>query len=185
MLDSRRLKVLCEVARHGSFSAAAEALGYTQPAASRQIATPEAETGTTLVRRLPQGAALTDAGRLLVSRANAILARLDDAEAELRALHGLGGGRLRIASFASAASSVVPLAVMKFRHRHPLVELSMSMAEAADSLPRLRTGELDMALSHDPLWAMDDGLKLELIRLFDDPMYIAMPAGHVLADVEP
>jgi len=78
MLDSRRLRVLCEVARHGSFSGAAESLGYTQPAVSRQIATLEAEVGTTLIRRVPKGALLTDAGRLLVDRAEAILARLDD-----------------------------------------------------------------------------------------------------------
>lgn len=183
MLDARRLKVLCEVARRGSFSAAADSLGYTQPAVSRQIATLEAETGATLVRRLPQGTALTDAGRLLVSRANAILARLDDAEAELRALQGLRGGRLRLASFASAASSVVPLAVMKFRERRPEVELSVAMAEPADALPRLRSGELDMALSHDPLSAID-APSIDLVHLFDDPMYVAMPTGHALAGTE-
>jgi len=185
MLDARRLKVLCEVARRGSFSAAADSLGYTQPAVSRQIAALEAETGLTLVRRLPQGAALTDAGRLLVSRANAILARLDDAEAELWALRGLSGGRLRLASFASAASTVVPPAVVRFRERHPQVELSVTMAEPVDALPRLRSGELDMALSHDPLWAIDGSSEIELVHLFDDPMFIAMQAGHVLADVEP
>src|ERR1700758_4974325 len=76
MLDVRRLRVLCEVARHGSFSAAADVLGYTQPAVSRQIATLEAEVGTTLVRRVPQGAVLTDAGRVLVARAGAVLAQL-------------------------------------------------------------------------------------------------------------
>ncbi len=184
MLDTRRLKVLCEVARRGSFSAAAEALGYTQPAVSRQIAALEAETGVRLIRRLPQGAALTDAGRLLVSRSNAILARLDDAEAELRALRGLSGGRLRIASFASAASTVVPLAVMKFRQRHPHVELSVFMAEPVDSLPRLRSGDLDMALSHDPLWAIEAMPELALVQLFEDPMYIAMPTGHALLDAE-
>jgi len=115
MLDSRRLRVLCEVARHGSFSAAATALGYTQPAVSRQIATLEGEVGAMLVRRVPQGAVLTDAGRLLVERGEAILARLGDAEAELRALAGLEGGRLRVASFASAAASIVPLAIAQFR----------------------------------------------------------------------
>jgi len=81
MLDTRRLRVLCEVARHGSFSAAADSLGYTQPAVSRQIATLEAELGTLLVRRVPQGAVLTDAGQLLVARAEEIIARLKDAEA--------------------------------------------------------------------------------------------------------
>jgi DNA-binding transcriptional LysR family regulator len=184
MLDTRRLKVLCEVARRGSFSAAAEMLGYTQPAVSRQIATLEAEVGTTLVRRVPQGALLTDAGALLVQRAEEILARLDDAEAELLALAGLEGGRLRLASFASAAASVVPPAIALFRERHPAVELSIAMADPVDSLPRLRAGELDMALSHDPMCNPGDVLLpgIELVNLFEDPMYVAMPAGHPLAD---
>src|SRR5437588_1064861 len=189
MLDSRRLRVLIEVARHGSFSAAAESLGYTQPAISRQIATLEAEVGTTLIRRVPKGAVLTDAGRLLVERAEAILARLDDVEAELRALSGLEGGRLRMATFASAASSIVPLAIAVFRERHPAVELNVAMADPIDSIPRLRAGELDLILSHDAGWdpreaegklAAPPGF--ELIPLFDDPMYVAMPAGHPLAN---
>src|SRR5947199_10453255 len=179
MLDSRRLRVLCEVARHGSFSAAAESLGYTQPAISRQIATLEAEVGTTLIRRVPKGAVLTDAGMLLVDRAEAILARLDDAEHELRALAGLEGGRLRMATFASAASSIVPLAIAAFRERHPAVELSVVMADPPDSIPRLRAGELDLALSHD---AIDIPPVIELVHLFDDPMYVAMRAGHPLAE---
>src|SRR5438270_651341 len=111
MLDTRRLRVLCEVARHGSFSAAADALGYTQPAVSRQIAALEAEAGTMLVRRVPQGAVLTDAGRLLAERGAAVLAYLLDTEEELRALRGLQRGTLRVATFASAAGSIVPRAV--------------------------------------------------------------------------
>jgi DNA-binding transcriptional LysR family regulator len=198
MLDTRRLRVLCEVARYGSFSAAAASLGYTQPAVSRQIATLEAEVGAMLVRRVPQGAVLTDAGQLLVQRAETILARLDDAEDELRALAGLEGGRLRLASFASAASSIVPLAIARFRERYPAVELSIAMADPIDSIPRLRAGELDLALSHDAAadqlseLAADavttggsaDGRPggIELVHLFDDPMYVALPAGHALAD---
>src|ERR1700761_3152494 len=151
MLDVRRLRVLCEVARHGSFSGAAAALGYTQPAVSRQIATLEAETGTLLVRRVPQGVVLTDAGRLLVDRGTAILARLQDVELELKALAGLEGGSLRLASFASAAASIVPLAIACFRDRYPAVELTIVMADPIDSMPQLRAGELDMAISHDPL----------------------------------
>jgi DNA-binding transcriptional LysR family regulator len=193
MLDTRRLRVLCEVARHGSFSAAADTLGYTQPAVSRQIATLEAEVGTMLVRRVPQGAVLTDAGQLLVERGEEILARLRGAESELRALAGLEAGRLRLASFASAAASIVPLAIARFRERHPGVELTIVMADPIDSLPRLRAGELDMALSHDPAGvALDDTGSLtvgggsggiEFVHLFDDPMYVAMPAGHPLANL--
>jgi DNA-binding transcriptional LysR family regulator len=181
MLDTRRLRVLCEVARHGSFSAAADSLGYTQPAISRQIATLEAETGATLVRRVPQGAVLTDAGQLLVERGSAILARLEETESELNALLGLGGGRLRLASFASAASSIVPLALARFRDRYPDVGLSVAMADPVDSLPRLRAGELDMALSHDPTYLSEPVYGVEFVQLFDDPMYVALPNNHPLA----
>jgi DNA-binding transcriptional LysR family regulator len=180
MIDVRRLRVLCEVARHGSFSGAAAALGYTQPAVSRQIATLEAEVGAMLVLRVPKGAVLTDAGRLLVERGEAILARLDDAEAELHALAGLEGGRLRLASFASAAVSVVPRAITRFRECHPAVELSIAMLDPAYSLPQLISGELDMALSHDSEAGADSAV--EVVHLFDDPMYVAMPSGHPLAD---
>jgi DNA-binding transcriptional LysR family regulator len=194
MLDSRRLRVLVEVARQGSFSAAAEALGYTQPAISRQIATLEGEVGTPLIRRVPKGAVLTDAGQLLVERGEAILARLDDVETELRALAGLEGGRLRMATFASAASSIVPLAIAAFRERHPAVELNVAMADPIDSIPRLRAGELDLVLSHDRALGqpvLSSGQVsgpteplsgFEFVHLFDDPMYVAMPAGHPLAD---
>jgi DNA-binding transcriptional LysR family regulator len=194
MLDVRRLRVLCEVAREGSFSGAAASLGYTQPAVSRQIALLEAETGATLVRRVPQGAILTDAGRLLVERGETVLARLDGIEDELKALAGLDGGRLRLASFASAAAAIVPVAIAEFRQRHPAVELNIVMADPIDSLPRLRAGELDMALSHDPLGVpmestgavtLGEGEQtggIQLVHLFDDPMYVAMPVGHPLAD---
>ena len=184
MIDVRKLRVLCEVARHGSFSGAAGSLGYTQPAVSRQIATLEAELGTLLVRRIPRGAVLTDAGRLLVDRGETILARLDDAEAELRSLAGVEGGRLRLASFASAAASIVPRAIAEFRARHPAVELSIIMLDPAYSLPQLIAGELDIALSHDAdLSAASAPGAVEIVHLFDDPFYVAMPTGHPLADV--
>src|SRR5690242_16432903 len=191
MLDSRRLRVLCEVARQGSFSAAAAALGYTQPAVSRQIATLEAEVGAVLVRRVPAGAVLTDAGRLLVERGEAILARLADAETELRALAGLEGGTLKLATFASAAASVVPIAVARFRERYPAIELSITMGDPEESVPRLRAGELDLVLSHAPLETVGEAgvldmtafADLEPVHLFDDPMYVAMPAGHRFAEV--
>jgi DNA-binding transcriptional LysR family regulator len=194
MLDVRRLRVLCEVARHGSFSAAAVALGYTQPAISRQIATLEAEVGATLVRRVPQGTLLTDAGRLLVDRGEVILARLEDAEAELRGLAGLEGGTLRLASFPSAAASFVPLAIARFRDRYPAVELSIVMSDPVDSVPRLIAGELDLALSHDAFdqqtqhgrhagTSAPSGIgTIELVHLFDDPMYVAMPLAHPLVN---
>src|SRR3954467_5127388 len=92
MLDVRRMRVLREVAVRGSFSAAAEALSFTQSAVSQQIAAPEREAGTSLVQRNARGVRLTEAGEALVRHAEAILARLGEAEAELEAIAGLRGG---------------------------------------------------------------------------------------------
>ena len=95
MLDVRRMRVLREVAARGSFSAAAEALSYTQSAVSQQIAALEREAGTRLVERGARGVRLTDAGRTLVEHADVILARLADAESELEAIAGLRVGEAR------------------------------------------------------------------------------------------
>src|SRR4051794_24747044 len=129
MLDVRRMKVLREVAARGSFSAAAETLAYTQSAVSQQIAALEREAGTRLVERNARGVRLTDAGRSLVVHADAILGRLADAEAELDAIAGLRGGRLRMTTFATAGATVVPRAIVEFRRRHPGVELALEPEE--------------------------------------------------------
>jgi DNA-binding transcriptional LysR family regulator len=179
MLNVTRIGVLREVARHGSFSGAAESLGYTQPAVSRQVATLEAETGAVLVKRAANGARLTDAGEVLVRHADAIFGALDDAESELRAVMGLEAGRVRLATFSSAAASIVPLAIARFRDAHPNVELAIEILEQEESIPRLRCGELDIALTNDA--DAVPGEPIERIHLFDDPMYVALPAGHRLA----
>jgi molybdate transport repressor ModE-like protein len=179
MLDVRRLRVLREVARRGSFSAAAKALGYTQPAISRHVALLERETGAKLLERRPGGLRLTDAGALLVGHANAILARLMDAQEELDELLGLRAGRLRMSTLTSAASTIVPLAITEFRRRLPEVELSVSMVEPYGVLPLLRSGEADLALCNDTS-------HLELpdvdgVVLFEEPMLVAVPLHHPLA----
>src|SRR5918998_2380403 len=125
MLDVRRMKVLREVATRGSFSAAAEALNFTQSAVSQHVAALEREAGTTLVERGARGIRLTDAGRAVVRHAEAIIARLDDAEQELAAIAGLRGGRLRLGSFPSAGATLVPEAGAHFPARHPGVGLRM------------------------------------------------------------
>ena len=180
MLDVRRLRVLREVAARGSFSAAAEALAYTQSAVSQQMAALEREAGTTLVERNARGVRLTDAGRALVAHADVIVARLADAEAELEAIAGLRGGRLRVASFPTAGATLMPLAIARFRERHPGVELSMDLAEPNESEARLKAGEWDLALTVlASMRAGRDGL--EHLHVLDDPFFVALPAGHALA----
>jgi DNA-binding transcriptional LysR family regulator len=182
MLDVRRLRVLKEVAARGSFSAAADALAYTQSAVSQQIAALEREAGTRLVERGARGVHLTDAGRTLVEHAEVILARLADAEAELEALAGLRGGRLRLASFPSAAATIAPKAIARFRDRHPAVELALVPAEPEEALAMLRAGEVDVALDiRAPFKGpREDGI--ERTHLLDDPLYVALPVEHPLAD---
>ena len=146
MLNVARLKVLKEVAYRGSLSSAAEALSYTQSAVSQQIAALEAETGMTLLERHPRGVSLTAAGQTLVGHAEGILARLDTAEAALSAIAGLRGGRLRMASFPTAGATLMPLAIANFRAAYPDVELTLAEGEPEEIVPRLRAGELDLAL---------------------------------------
>jgi DNA-binding transcriptional LysR family regulator len=181
MLDVKRLRVLREVAARGSFSAAAEALAYTQSAVSQQIAALEREAQTTLVDRQARGVRLTDAGRALVEHADAILARLADAEAELEAMAGLRGGRLRMVSFPSAGATVAPRAIARFRAEHPGVELTLEPREPPEGLAALKAGECDIALSVEAAFAPVCDPAIDTLRLLDDPMYLCLPAGHPLA----
>ena len=181
MLNVARLKVLREVAYRGSISAAAEALSYTQSAISQQIATLEAETGMKLLERHPRGVTLTAAGQTLVGHAEGILARLDAAEASLSAIAGLRGGRLRMASFPTAGATLMPLAIASFRAAHPDVELTLAEGEPEEIVPRLRGGELDLALLFE---FAGEGVPLHdmaSVELLEDPMRLALPRHHALA----
>ena len=182
MLDVRRLRVLREVAARGSFSAAAEALSFTQSAVSQQVAALERECGTTLLERGPRGVRLTEAGRALVEHADAILARIEDAEEELAAIAGLRGGRLRVATFQSAGATLVPRALSEFHRRHPDVELIVTQ-EDDGARDALASGEVDLAVVMDfedtPRLAAD----LELTFLLEDPYDLVLPRGHRLSDV--
>jgi DNA-binding transcriptional LysR family regulator len=180
MLDVRRMRVLREVAVRGSFSAAAEALSFTQSAVSQQIAALEREAGTTLVQRNARGVRLTAAGEAVVRHAEAIMARLAEAEAELEAIAGLRGGRLRLAAFESAAATLMPPAIADFRGKHPAVELSMSLYEPEASIPLLRSGDLDLVLDFDS-GGTRAGDGIERVHLLEDPMYLALPLDHPLA----
>src|SRR5471030_2141435 len=146
MLNVARLRVLKEVAYCGSISEAAEALSYSQSAVSQQIAALEAETRLALLERHPRGVSLTAAGQTLLGHAEGILARLENAEAALAAIAGLRGGRLRMASFPTAGATLMPLAIATFRARYPDVELTLAEGEPEQIAPRLRAGEIDLAL---------------------------------------
>jgi len=184
MLSAQRLRIFREVANRGSFSAAADSLAYTQSAVSQSVAALETEVGATLLERGRRGARPTSAGEALLAHADAILARLDAAEAEVAAIAGLRGGQLAMASFPTAGATIVPLAVATFRAAHPEVGLSLAEGEPEAIAPRLRAGEFDLALLFE-FEGVSEGLGsgLRRIDLLQDPMYLALPNEHRLADV--
>jgi len=182
MLDVRRMRVLREVALRGSFSAAAESLSFTQSAVSQQVAALEREAGAVLVERSARGVRLTEAGEAVVRHAEGILAKLSEAEAELEAIAGLRGGRLRMSAFESAAGTIMPMAIARFAQEYPGVELSMALLEPEESLAALRAGDVDLAITVSAGQPGDrDGEGVTHHHLLEDPMYLVLPQDHPLA----
>ena len=183
MLDVRRLQVLGEVARRGSFSAAADALFLSQSAVSQQVASLEKEVGMPLLERTSEGPKLTDAGRVLLDHGDAAIARLEEAERDLAARAGLEGGEVRLASFPSATGSLLMDALREFSQRHPSVELSVTEAEPESSLPALRAADVDIAIVFDyPILQREfEDRDVERILLLEEAMYLALPRDHPLA----
>ena len=172
MLDVNRLRVIDAVARHGSVTAAARELHYSQPSVTHHLGRLEAETGAQLLQRVGRGIRLTPAGQLLADRAAEILGRIDAAGAELSAHVGLSAGRVRLAAFASAIGSLVPAAEATLADRHPDLEISLTDTHPPEALELLRTGRVDVAIifRYDATEPEDAGIRLH--HLLDDSVYV-------------
>ena len=181
MLESRRLRVLLQVARSGSLAAAAEELGYTPSAVSQQIRALERELGTVVLERRGRGVALTEPGRALVGHARRIVDALGAAATEVEAIAGLRTGTLRVGWFSTAGAILVPRAIGRFRRRHPQIELVLEEADPDECAQRLREGELDLAVVYE--FRLDEPLpaELRLTPLLEDRLHIALPPDHRLA----
>ena len=127
-IELRHLAALQAVAAERSFGRAARRLGYTQSAVSQQIATLERIVGERLVERPggPRPVSLTEAGQLLLRHAEAIVARLDAAEADFRALSEGESGTLRIGTYQSVGNKILPTLLRRFREQWPDVEIKLS-----------------------------------------------------------
>jgi DNA-binding transcriptional LysR family regulator len=185
MLDVKRLKILREVAEAGSFSGAADSLHLTQSAVSQQIASLERETGTTLIDRNRGNLRLTDPGNALVGHADAVIARLQEAERELDEIAGIRSGRVRMVSFPTAGATVVIKTVASFRRKHPGVEIHLTEAEPEVSIPQLRSGEHDLALVYDyDYMPLPEDRDVEAHLVLEERMQLALPKDHPLAGQE-
>src|SRR5438128_7812483 len=153
-VELRHLAALQAVAEEGSFGRAAARLGYTQSAVSQQIATLERLVGLRLIERPggPRPVSLTEAGRILLRHAEAIDARLRAAKADMDALSAGRAGRLRVGTFQSVGTRVLPTLLRRFSETHPQVEIFLQeSADEDDLLELVERGELDLSFSTLPL----------------------------------
>jgi DNA-binding transcriptional LysR family regulator len=177
MVTLVQLRVIDAVRRHGSVTAAAKELQYTQPSVSHHLSRLEAQLGARLLQRAGRGIRFTAAGRLLADRAAEIIGRVDSATAELSALVGLNAGRVRLAGFSSVMSSLLPHAATVLAQEHPGLELGLTDAHPQDAVHLLRAGHVDVAVifRYDDTAPEDDGVRLT--HLIDDPLFLLTTEG--------
>ncbi|MCP2367903.1 DNA-binding transcriptional LysR family regulator [Agromyces flavus] len=185
-LDAMSLIVLRAVADHGTITAAAAALGFSQPALSQQMRRAEARAGMALVERTGRGIRLTAAGRLLARHGTTIATTLEAARGELAELRGLRSGRVRLMAFPSASPTVVPEFMAEMAAQHPGVQVSFVEAEPPEAVRAVREDRADLALTFsypgdrsDPHRESARGLEVGAIGV--DPMHVVLPADHPLA----
>lgn len=176
------LRIVEQAAALGSFSAAAEALGYTQPAVSRQVAAVEAAIGAPLFERIPRGVRPTEAGTVLVEHATAVLATLEAAETAIARIRERLEGRLALGSIPVAMSVLVPRAIARLSQMNPELDISLQEASTPDLIERVRHDRLDLAviaLGADlPRYDLED-LRPDVLLV--DTLRVAVPANHRLA----
>ncbi len=177
-LDVRRMRVLREVAQRGTVAAAARALDFTPSAISQQLAALEREAGVALLDRHGGRVHLTEAGRRLVTRTEAILAELEAASADLAASASDVAGTVHVAAVPSAERALLAPALAALAARHPDVRVRTTELEPEASVPALRMGDVDLASSHEDVRRpVALGERLERIDLLEDPLYVVLPPG--------
>jgi molybdate transport repressor ModE-like protein len=181
VLDVRRVLLLVEVARCGSVTAAARALNYTPSAVSQQISRLETEAAQPLLERHARGVTLTDAGRALVGRGERIKRELTALENELADFAGLRAGTLRVGTFPTVGSSLLPYAVTAFRERHPDIRLTVRSSRIAGLWTMLENREIELTLMWDYDWGRIDRDDAVVTPLLDDPPALLVSDRHPFA----
>ena len=180
-IELRHFLALEAVAREGSFGKAAAKLGYTQSAVSQQIAALERIVGQRLIERPggPKPVSLTEAGRLLLTLADAIAARVAAAQADLTALGEGQAGTLRVGVFQSVGQRILPELMRRYLRAWPQVKVTLTeSANDEDLLALVERGDLDLTFSDLPL---TEG-PFESVELLRDPYVLVVAADSPLAE---
>ena len=177
-MDPRRLMIFRTVARAGALGAAARELGWTQPAVSQHLRQLEREAGCTLLLRGPRGVRPTEAGTLLLARADAIAAQLAMAEEELAGVAALRRGRVRLAAFPSASATLVPRALARLGRDSAGIDVALTQAEPPEALDLLTDGQVDLALVFGYREAPVPTVSgLSWVPLGREPVRLVLPPG--------
>ncbi|PLC12815.1 LysR family transcriptional regulator [Kocuria flava] len=176
MLSLPRLRLLREVHRTGSLTAAARALNYTPSAVSQQLKLLERETGTPLLEPVGRGVRLTPAAEGLVGHTERILAHLEEAEADLAATHHEVRGTLHVAAFQSAMLTVAPTVLDALEREHPDLEVTITQREVEAAFEGLLAHEFDLIISEEYLGRPDPFREgVDRVELLRDPLHLALP----------
>lgn len=182
MIDLRRLHVLRAVSHYGTVTAAAHALHFTPSAASQQIRQLARDLGVDLLEPQGRGVRLTPAAESLLAHADAIQARWELAELDLRADHGEPAGPLRVSGFPVAISVLLAPMAVRLRERHRRLAVSIQELGVPASFDLLFEGEIDLAVveatPHNP--PLSDA-RYDQQPLLDDPFDLVVPEEHPLA----
>jgi LysR family hydrogen peroxide-inducible transcriptional activator len=176
-MEMHQLRYFVAVAQCGTFGRAAELCHVSQPSLSQQIQKLERSVGQKLFDRLGRRVQLTDAGRLLLDRATAILETADDAKRRLRHADEGEGGQLTVGAIPTIAPYLLPPALQRFVPRFPNVELTVHEDVTDHLLRAVEAGELDLALVALPM----DEERLHVEPLFSEELLLALPRAHRLA----
>jgi DNA-binding transcriptional LysR family regulator len=182
VLDVRRLRLLHELHRRGTIAAVAKALHFSPSAVSQQLAVLEAEAGARLVERVGRGVRLTAAGLRLAEDAEAVLTRLEEAEARLAALGDEPAGTVRVAAFQTALLALLPPALAALA-AHPRLRVEIVQAEPEQALPALLAHDVDLLVGEEyPGEPAARSSATHREELWDDPLRVAGGELDALAD---
>jgi DNA-binding transcriptional LysR family regulator len=182
MLDLRRLRLLRELRERGTIAAVADAMSYTPSAVSQQLAALEREAGVPLLERVGRSVKLTAAAETLADHTDGVLARLERAEAELAVASGAVRGRVRVASFQTAARALVAPVMRPLADRHPGLRVEIEETEAEEAQVLLRAGDVDLMVAEEyPNAPRPRDAALERADLGRDRVLLILPTDHPVA----
>jgi DNA-binding transcriptional LysR family regulator len=150
-LQVTHLRTLQAIARHGSFSRAAQALNLTQPAVSMQVRHLERSLGLSLLERVGKRAFPTRAGELLLAHADRALRELEAGVERVQELRGVVAGRVRLGTSASISIYLLPPALRRFRTRYPDTEVVIVTGNASEITRAIVANELDVGIVSLPV----------------------------------